>query len=185
MPRIPQIPGEAVALFPDPHAVEAAVEELLTGGFDHGDISILAREAVVRARLGHRIESTVRAADDPAIPRRSWVEPETRMEGRGALAAILGYAGAITALSLTFATGGAAAAAIGAAVLGAGAGAGLGIGLGKVFDERLAREFQKQLDGGGILVWVHIRDESAATRAMSVLTSHGAHHVHIVATPRP
>lgn len=175
---------EVVALFTDPHALEAAVQDLLTNGFDHGDLSVLAREKVVRDRLGHRLEDSVSAVDRDDLPRRAWVEPESRMEGRGALASVLGYFGAVTALGLTFATGGAAAVAIGAALVGAGAGAGLGTGLGRLFDQRLAREFQHQIDQGGILLWVRVSDaEECAARAMEVLNRHGGAHVHVHSHP--
>ncbi len=171
---------EVVALFPDVSSMEHAVEDLLTHGFDHGDLSVLASEKVVREKLGHRIDDTTTMADDPSLPRRSWVEPEARMEGRGALASVLGYFGAVTALGLTFATGGAAAIAIGAAALGAGAGAGVGMGLGKLFDQRLVREFEHQLHHGGILLWVRVsRDSECEHRAEEILSRHGAHHVHV------
>lgn len=170
---------EVIALFSDPHALEAAVQDLLTHGFDHGDLSVLAREKVVRDRLGHRLDDTVASIDRDDLPRRAWVEPESRMEGRGALASVLGYFGAVTALGLTFATGGAAAAAIGAALVGAGAGAGLGAGLGRLFDQRLAREFEHQIEQGGILLWVRVgSDTECERRATEVLLRHGGHHVH-------
>jgi len=171
---------EVVALFSDVAALEHAVEDLLTHGFYHGALSVLASEKVVREKLGHRIEDIAAVADEPDLPRRSWVEPEARMEGRGALASVLGYFGAVTALGLTFATGGAAAIAIGAAALGAGAGAGLGVGLGKLFDQRLVREFESQLNHGGILLWVRLnQDNLCEARAMEILNRHGAHHVHV------
>ena len=112
------------------------------------------------------------------LPRRGWIEPETRMQGRGALAATLGYLGAVTAVALTFSAGGAPVAAIGGAVFGAGAGAGLGAVLGRLFDDRLARQFQDQIQRGGILVWVNCRDGSAKSRAIPVLERHGAQAVH-------
>lgn len=175
---------EVVGLFSDAHALEAAVQDLLTHGFDHGDLSLLATDKVVRERLGHRIDDTVAASDDPTLPRRAWVEPETRMEGRGALTSVLGYFGAVTALGLTFATGGAAAAAIGGAVIGAGAGAGLGVGLGRLFDQRLVHEFERQLEHGGILLWVRVGDESECEkRALDTLNRHGAHHAHVQNPP--
>lgn len=170
---------EVVALFDDSHALEAAVEDLLTHGVDHGDLSMLAGEKVVRHKLGHRLQDTVAGAADPDLPRRAWVEPESRMEGRGALASALGYFGAVTALGVTFATGGAAAVAIAAALIGAGAGAGVGAGLGKMFDQRLVRHFQQQLDLGGILLWVRVTGNPACERqVIEVLNRHGAHHVH-------
>lgn len=169
---------EVVGLFSDPHAMEAGVEALLVSGFDHSDLSVLAGEKVLREKLGHRLDDTLTAADDPEVPRRAWVEPESRMEGRGALASVLGYFGAVGALGLTFATGGAAAVAIGAALVGAGAGAGLGVGLGKLFEQRLAREFEHQVEKGGLLVWVRCHNDESERKAMDILNAHGAHHVH-------
>lgn len=182
-PEIETRVREVVGLFPDVGSVEHAVEELLTSGFDHGDMSLLAGERSVREKLGHRLDDTLAAADDPEAPRRSWIEPESRMEGRGALAAMLGYLGAVTALGVTFATGGAAAPAIAAALVGAGAGAGLGAGLGKIYDQRLADEFRHQIDKGGILLWVRCRNDACESRAQTILSAHGAHHVHAHSLP--
>jgi hypothetical protein len=169
---------EMVGLFDDGRTMEAAVHDLLTHGFDQSDISLLAGENTIRSRLGHRIDDSASAADDASLPRRSWTEPESRTEGRGALASMLGYVGAVTAVALTFATGGAAAAGIGAALVGAGSGAALGAGLGRIFDRRLAREFQHQVESGGILLWVRCRDQPCEGRAGEILARHGAHHVH-------
>lgn len=169
---------EVVGVFSDVDALEHGVEDLLTSGFSNGDISLLGDERTVRRRLGHRLDDTLAAADDPSAPRRNFVEPESRTEGRSALSAILGYFGAVTALGVTFATGGATAPAVAAALVGAGAGAGLGAGLGKVYDSRLAREFQHQVEHGGILVWVRCTSDADESRATETMSRHGAHHVH-------
>lgn len=174
---------EVVGLFPDAGALEQAVEDLLLSGFEHGDVSLLAGERVVREKLGHRLDDTIAAADDPGVPRRGYVGSEASNEGRTAVASILGYFGAVTALGITFATGGAAAAAIGAALVGGGAGAGLGVGLNKLFDRRTAGHFEEQIGKGGILVWVRCRDGACEERAGEVLRRHGAHHVHAHALP--
>lgn len=169
---------EVAALFIDAHDLEVAVQDLLTHGFDHGDVALLAGEHTVRQRLGHRIADSRAAADDPATPRRGWIEPESRTQWQSAIAAMLGYVGAVTAVGLTFATGGAAAAAIGAALVGAGGGAGLGAGLARVFDQRLAHELERQITAGGILLWVRCRETAGENRAREILARHGAQHVH-------
>lgn len=169
---------EVVALFCDPVQMEHAVQDVLTNGFEHGDLSMLAGEKTVRDTLGHRLDDTRAAADDSETPRRGYIGPATRMEGRGALASMLGYVGAVTAMGVTFATGGVLALAVGAGLLGAGAGAGLGIGLGKVYDKRLADEFEAQIAKGGILIWVRCRRPGDEERAIQVLEQHGAQHVH-------
>ncbi|MDA8232032.1 MAG: hypothetical protein M0006_11905 [Magnetospirillum sp.] len=170
---------EVVGLFADPHAMETGIQELLTAGFDHGDIAILADQRTVTDTLGCRLADSATAADDPRVPRRGWIEPESRIEGWSALATALGYAGAVTAIALTFASGGGAVAAIGGAVFAAGAGGGLGAALGRLFDRRLARQFEEQMAKGGILAWVRSRSEDDDSRAVEILRRHGAHHVHV------
>ena len=180
---VPAATHEVVGLFPTARAMEEGVQDLLTSGFDHGDIAILADRRVVESHLGHRLEDTRAAADDPAVPRRAWIEPESRMEGRSALAAALGYVGAVTAIALTFATGGAAVAAIGGAVFGGGAGASLGAVLGRLFDRRLARQIENQIALGGILVWVRCAGPDAERRAGAALARHRAADVHVHRPP--
>jgi hypothetical protein len=38
---------------------------------------------------------------------------------------------------------------------------------------------QEQLDRGGVLLWVHLRDATAEERALDVLRRHGARDVHM------
>ena len=161
---------EVVGLLPDVHAMEAAVQELLTSGFDRGEVSILAGD---NALGGDNI-----LGEDPHVPRRAWVEPESRVQGQGALAVALGYVGAVTAAALTLSTGGAVMPVIGGAVFGAGAGAGLGTAVGRLLDRRLARQMERQVARGGILVWADCRDDQTEDRAVQVLRRHGASHVH-------
>jgi hypothetical protein len=64
--------------------------------------------------------------------------------------------------------------------VGAGAGARAGIGLGKLLDQRLSREFESQLEHGGILLWVRLNDSPTCEKqAVDTLNRHGGHHVHL------
>jgi len=165
---------EVVGLLPDVHAMEAAVQELLTSGFDRGEVSIMASDNPALAAGDDRALT----GDDPQLARRAWVEPESRVQGQGALAVALGYVGAVTAAALTLSSGGAVVPVIGGAVFGAGAGAGLGTALGRLFDRRFARRMERQIASGGILVWADCRDDQTEDRAAQVLRRHGASHVH-------
>lgn len=170
---------EAVGVFTDAQELEAVVSELLTAGFDHGDISLLASDDTARAKL-HRSYPTIRSAeDDPNSPRVAWVEPETRTEGRGALASVMGYVGAVTAGGIVFATGGAAAVVIAAGVIAGGAMAGAGIALGKALDQTIAGRLHEQLEKGGILLWVRTDGPAQEARAQEILLRHGGHDVHV------
>lgn len=169
---------EAVGLFDDPLVMEQAVEELLTQGFDQYDISVLGSQDAVEEHLGHRLRNSQDVADDPDIPRRAFTDIEARTEGKGALASVLGYVGAVTAGGLVFATGGAAAPAIAAGLIAGGGAAALGAALGQVLDKRYLKQFREQVEKGGILVWVRVEDDRQEAIAKGVLTRHGAHGVH-------
>ena len=47
---------EAVGVFDDAESLEAAVDELLSSGFNQAEISLLASESAVERKLGHRFE---------------------------------------------------------------------------------------------------------------------------------
>lgn len=44
--------------------------------------------------------------------------------------------------------------------------------------EARAKQLQHQLEHGGLLLWVHIRDAAHETRAIEILKTHGADDVH-------
>jgi hypothetical protein len=54
----------------------------------------------------------------------------------------------------------------------------VGTALGRLFDTRLAREMERQIAQGGVLVWVQVRDDECEARAKAALERNGAHHVH-------
>jgi hypothetical protein len=174
-----EILREAVGMFAQEQVLEPVVHDLMTAGFDHADISVLASEERVRRRLGHGYRDAQAAEDDPDAPRDIWIDPESVVEGRGALTGILAYIGAVVAGGLAFATGGPDAVAIAAGVAGAGALGGVGYGLARRFDGKMADRMGTHVELGGIVLWVKVADEERARRASEVLTRHGAAHVHV------
>ncbi|MBF0394767.1 MAG: hypothetical protein HQL38_18985 [Alphaproteobacteria bacterium] len=171
---------EAVGVFMDNESLERAVQDLLTdGGFDHADLSVLASDETIAQRFGHRYQDMREAEDDPDAPRISWVEPESRTQGRGALTGILAYAGAVTAGGITFATGGAAGLVIAAGLAAGAAGGALGLGLGTLIDETIGGRLEEQIRRGGVVLWVRLRQPEQHARATGVLARHGARDVHV------
>jgi len=86
--------------------------------------------------------------------------------GAPAAFAALTAAGAAAAL-----TGGAAGIAIAALAAGGGVGA-LGGFLAKKYDDRVAADLQAQVERGGILLWVSLREPAQEAVARSVLARH-------------
>src|SRR2546425_2925528 len=60
---------EAVGVFPDAGALQAAVDELLLNGFDRSYLSLMATSATVERELGQRFRRVEDLADDPNAPR--------------------------------------------------------------------------------------------------------------------
>lgn len=172
---------EAVAVFEDVAELDDAVRRLIEAGFKEADLSLLADRRTVERKLGHTYEAVEELEDAPGIPRVAYrrLSDPAASEGRfiGALtyAPPLLAAGAVVA-STGFVTG----LVIGAAVAGTLA----ANVLGHVVDRRHADWLQEQLDRGGILLWVQVKDDEAAAIAVRLLTRHAVHDVHLHEVPK-
>ena len=76
---------EAVGVFQDAEALEAAVDSLLSQGFDRAEISLLAGERAVEAKLGAHYRRVQDLEDDPGAPRQAFVSTEASGDAQGAL----------------------------------------------------------------------------------------------------
>ncbi len=160
---------EVAAVFDDTKALDDAVYALETHGFDRAAFSVLASEAAVEEKLGHRYESVKEVADNPDAPRETFFSRVSRLEAEFLPAPILAAIGALTV------------AGIGAALpvlVAAGTGATLGAALGGVMHEHQAKRVDEQLARGGLLLWVNVRDAKEEESALEILGEHAAHDVH-------
>ena len=76
---------EAVAVFHDVNSFQAAIDDLLLAGFDHGDVNVLAHEHTVKSQLGREYQSTAEFEDNPEAPRIGFVPVETIGDAEGAV----------------------------------------------------------------------------------------------------
>ena len=90
----PELPREAVGIFHEAAALDAARDDLLRAGFDRADLSFLASEHAVEEKLGQRYRRASALADDPATPRVAYVSTEAIGGAEGALIGGLFYVGA-------------------------------------------------------------------------------------------
>ena len=179
MPGKSETRTEAVAVFNDAETLEAAVDELLSHGFNQAEISLMASERAVEGKLGHRYTKVEELEDDESLPRTAYVSTESRGDAEGALVGGLIYIGALAAAGATVASGGTLGAALaGAAALG-GAGGLIGAALAKFVDDQHAVTLEEHLKHGGLLLWVRTRDSAHEKKAQDVLTKHAAHDVHL------
>ena len=170
---------EAVGVFHDPGPLQEAIDELLSSGFDRAEISLLASERAIEAKLHHRYRKVAELEDDPRVPRTAYVSLESIGDAEGGLIGGLMYLGAVATGCALVASGGTLAGAFVAAAMAGGAGGLFGSALAKFIDYHHADYLQRQLDKGGLLLWVHARDSQHEERAKRVLERHSGEDVHV------
>lgn len=170
---------EAVAMFDSAQSLQSAIDELESSGFNRAELSLLASEDAIREKLGHVYRKNTDLEDNPDAPRVAYVSTETTGDAEGALIGGPLYIAAATAAGIMIASGGPIAATIVAIMVAGGGGAAIGSFLATMMDKHHADFLQKQLDHGGLVLWVRTRDSDHEKRALQILSKHAAHDVHI------
>ena len=107
---------EAVAVFSTAETLQNAIDELLNSGFHRAQLSLLASEAEIVAKLGHKYRRSEDLADNVSVPRAAYVSTEAIGDGQGAAIGALMYIGAGVLLGPVAAAGGTVAAIAGMAL---------------------------------------------------------------------
>jgi hypothetical protein len=170
---------EAVGVFANENDLQAAIDELLSSGFHRAELSLLASEEAVNAKLGSGFPNIRVAEDDPVVPRTAYVSPEAIGDAQGGIVSGLVYAGATAAAGTVLISGGAIVAALVAATLAGGAGGIVGGLLAKWLGDYHTDYLQRQIDHGGLLLWVRTRDAKAEERATDILKRHSSRDAHV------
>lgn len=174
---------EAVGVFHDRDSFQNAIEDLLSAGFDRSELSLLASAQAVEDKLGHAYRKVQELEDDAAVPRAAFVGDHSLAEGRTGIIGGLAYIGAVAAAGAVVASGGSLAAVIAATAVAGGGGGLLGGWAARFLGADRARQLQQQLDRGGLLLWVHIRDAAHEGRALEILRRTGGEDVHVHELP--
>lgn len=166
-------------MFEDTAALLDAIDELETSGFDREDLSLLAGKDTVEAKLGHVLERVEDLEDDPKTPRQAFISPESVGDAKGWAIGSLLYVGGVSAAGAVVASGGTLLATILAASVVGTAGCLIGTVLAQWIQHDYTAYLQDQIDRGGLLLWVHVRDRAQESRALQILRRHSAHDVHV------
>jgi hypothetical protein len=173
---------EAVALFHDVKSLQAAIDELLTSGFDQGCLSVLGNEKAIEDKLGHSYGSTKDLEDNPNVPRATWV-PDESIVAEAACIGTPAYLSAIIGSLMVFASGGTLLGGVAIAAVAGGAGATVGTALAGIVGHEHAKHLNENLNRGGLLLWVRTRDVEAEKKALDVLRRHSGQDVHLHPVP--
>jgi hypothetical protein len=174
---------EAVGVFADAGAMQLAINDLLSSGFDRAELSLLAAEETVNEKLGHKYKKVAEIEDDATVPRTRYISQEAISEGEYVFTGGLVLLGTLGAVGTIVASGGALAAAITGAVLGGGTWGLLGELLARFIGVQHARYIEEQLKHGGLLLWVRCLNSEREKSAMEILSRHSGHDVHVHALP--
>lgn len=170
---------EAVAVFHDAKSLQAAIDELLTKGFDHAELSVLATERAIKDKLGHDYTSTGDLEDNPDVPKVDYVPNESVGNAQGGIIAAAAYFPAVIGSLAVAASGGTLLGAIAVAIIAGGAGATVGAALAKLIGNVHAKHIDEHLRHGGLLLWVRTHDVEHERKALEILCRHSADDVHL------
>jgi hypothetical protein len=140
----------AIGVFENKAEAQRAVGELRTAGFNDDQIGVAARDEAVRAEVKSHSEENPRIAEGLAAGAAGGA-------GIGALWGIGVLAGLVPAIGPVIA-GGALAATLASAAIGAAAGGLVGALVGWGVPEPEAREYERELEAGRIIVAVRSQD---------------------------
>ena len=167
---------EAVAVFHDVTSLDDAVEALKSAGFGKDDVSLLAGEAAVEEKLGHRYERVEELEDSRDAPRAAYRTLAEFADTERTIANSLTFLPTMIAAGTVVASGGVVAAAITGTAIG---GAVLSTVLARWLDKNHADHLQEQLEHGGLLLWVNTPTDEKQASAIRILKDHAATDVHI------
>jgi hypothetical protein len=170
---------EAVAVFDSPDGLFAAIDAIRDAGFSRADISVLADEKAVEAKLRDAFWKAEDLEDNADAPRRAYISEEAMGAAEGTLVGAPLYIGAFVALGAIAAPAMPLSAAVAALVVGGGAGAALGGLLAKRVGDRHAEYLNNQIRHGGLILWVRTDTEAKEAKALEVLKSLPARDVHL------
>lgn len=174
---------EAVGFFHTAEDLQAAIDDLLTQGFNRMDLSILASERAIEDKLHEAYVPARNLEDRVEVPTTAFVSTESIGDAMGAVIGVLVYVPALIGAGAVVASGGAMAAAVTAALIAGGVGGSLGTVMAAMIGKHHSDEIEKHLMAGGLLLWVRTRDEIHEERALGILKGHNADGVHLHTLP--
>ena len=170
---------EAVGVFSTFKDLQGAYYDLLMVGFSRYDISLLARQKVLEEKLGKAFWRASDLEDDPDAPRAAFVSEEAIGELEGAISGGFVFLGSFIALTAMLTPASTVAASIAAIAIGGSPAAVIGTLLARRVGTRHKDYYANQIEHGGILLWVRVRDKEREDLAVKIMKGHSGLDVHV------
>jgi len=170
---------EAVGVFDRFEDLQQAYYDLRHLGFSRHDISLLGKEEVLKEKLGKSYWRAEELEDDPDVPRAAFVSEDAIGALEGSLAGGFLYVGSMIALGAMLTPASTLAASIAVVAIGGTPAAVLGVLLARRAGQAHKDYYAHQLEHGGMLLWVRVRDEEHERLAVEILKGHSGRDVHV------
>lgn len=170
---------EVVGLFAKPADLQAAIDQLMLGGFNRAQISVLGKSTHVADHFKPLFvgASSKSLEDDKDAPQDG--PDDSGAEIEAATVGVPIYLLGVGSMVVVIASGGSLALAMGALILGGAVGGGMGGLLAHAIGKEHHNKIAEQVERGGLLVWVQPRDAEQEQAATAVLKQHGGSDVHV------
>lgn len=171
--------NEVVGIFTNEEDLDQAVDELFIHGFDQASLSILSDEATVKQKLKKHYKKISELADDPKVPRTFFKAEENISLGEGAIISLSMYIGILPVVGVIILSGGDIKQALFMAAIIGGAITAIGVLLAIMLNRHHKKYIRTQLQKGGLLLWVQLKNKSQVDIVKKVLKKHYATNVHL------
>lgn len=175
---------EAVGVFDDYTSLHETIKDLETSGFGRRQISVRGSDLQMIDRFGQPQLEAQQLEDNPIAPHSPIVGPEELGVAKGVLIGggmLVGFIGAV--IPIMVAGGAVTTGSLIILALAIAAGALIGWGVANLLDRDYDTFFSRQVDKGGLVLWVVTPSEEAERKAEAILERHGAHDIHIHEMP--
>lgn len=170
---------EAVGVFDTFEALQSAFYDLRMVGFSRYDISLLGGEKALKEKLGEAYWRSSELEDNPEAPRAAFVSEEAIGELEGAIAGGFFFLGSYIAMAALLTPLSTLAVSAAVVAIGGGPAAVVGTLLARRVGKHHKDYYANQIDHGGILLWVRVKDKKAEDLAVDILKGHSGRDVHV------
>jgi len=170
---------EAVGVFDNAEAMQAAIYDLRLQGFSRADISVLGGKKAMEEKLGSVYWRAADLEDNPDAPRATFVSEEAIGELEGMIAGGFLFLGSYIAMAAMLTPLSTLAASIAAIAIGGGPAGVIGALLARRVGKHHKDYYANQIEQGGILLWVRTLDKPREDLAVKILKGHSGRDVHV------
>ncbi|MZR14545.1 hypothetical protein GQE99_16110 [Maritimibacter sp. DP07] len=170
---------EAVGVFDTFEDLQQAFYDLRMVGIHHSDISLLGDEKALKEKLGKAYWRSSELEDDPRAPRAHFVSEEAIGELEGAIIGGFFFVASYIAMAALLTPVSTLAASIAAIAIGGSPAAVIGTLLAGRVGKHHKDYYAQQIEHGGILLWVRVRDKEREELAVKILEGHSGRDVHV------